>query len=117
MNYSLEYVYMAKIKPSLREAWYKSVGPKSDERPPADLMPEDVQLEDGSPLFTLWLQTNYGTQLRDVLDTPDDDLRNAKKDARRAIQENPDLVLKCQGKTRAQALEILNLTGFDQAAA
>lgn len=84
---------------------------RADERPPADIDPEEVRLKDGSPLYYAFLPKP------DVPFLEGSDVQDAKNDLSRAIHENRDLVLRCQGQTREEALRILGLEGYDQAAA
>ncbi|MCX6757323.1 MAG: hypothetical protein NTZ44_00330 [Candidatus Nomurabacteria bacterium] len=78
------------------------VGPSVDEREVGELSPTEVRLADGGPLYLL------------LLDNPEapyasaEDTFEAKNKLAELIAVNKDAVLSCEGKSREEAMAILD---------
>lgn len=77
------------------------IGPRSEDRLERNIMPEEVRLADGSPLYHLFLASNEAGVVDGVA------VRDAKSELHRLISVDADSVLRCQGKTKVEALAIL----------
>lgn len=75
---------------------------ESRERQP---LPEDTRLKDGAPLYHVFLENP------DAHVVNAHEVQTAKGELEKRIKQNRETVLQCQGKTREEALAILDSIG------
>jgi len=76
------------------------IGPRAHERP-QEFKPEDVRLNDGSPLYYIFLDHPTSLRLRPS------EVEDAKNDLAYFIEKVPNKVLQCQGLSLEKAKQLL----------
>lgn len=96
-----------------KSSWEEAVGVDltgADERPPADLQPEDVRLKDGSPGYHVFLRDPEAPFVDPF------DAQEAQRDFARAFNDNPGAVAKWRDQTREEVRAALGLEDVEKAA-